>query len=182
MDDEDIFIARCNAAAALSQLLFKDSSVEVGVRSVLRIAEHKGLTWWKIWATMQLLHFASDEPSTQLSSILDREFPTEKGQQRALLLEQHGEEYRAMRLLLSKGSDGGALYNVTDLAGIEKTLVLAEASYCQDADSELASDIRDYVTILQRIKSRVQAFLTAVEMGETPSLPPAPPPAPADEK
>ena len=46
--------ARGIAAYALGMLTHRDSSVEAGVRSVLRIANLRDHAWWQVWAQLQL--------------------------------------------------------------------------------------------------------------------------------
>lgn len=153
------------ATYALSQLLFKDSSVEVGVRSVLRIAEHRGLTWWKLWASLQLLTLDAKTVDEEIAEVVDRDFPAEKAEHRGRLLRDAIEEYNYLRK-----SDDPRCRTSSALPLIKQDCDLAEIAFSQGMKG--GHDIAlGNTEILNRVKNRIQAFLTAVERGETP-LPP----------
>lgn len=168
-DDDEVFSVRFGAAAALSQLLFKDSSVEVAVRSVLRIADHRGLTWWKLWATLQLETLRTETLGEQIAEVLDADFPEVKASQRELTVQQALDEYNYLR-----SSSHSFSRSTAALAVMEKETALTEMAYARDPDG--LDGARQMVLarteILSRIRSRVQYFLSTVERGESPTTPP----------
>jgi hypothetical protein len=163
--DEPSFDPQGFASYSLSQLLFKDSSVEVGVRSVLRIAEHKGLTWWRLWVTLQLTPFNADTLGEDIARIVDEDFPEEKAAHRGNLYTEHFNEYRYLRWDADTRH-----YTVDGLAKLEKITALAEVGYARGHD-DLRMVVFTNADVLSRIKSRVQDFLTAIERGYAPRPP-----------
>lgn len=87
------------------------------------------------------------------------------------MIDEAFQEYGYLRREIGGGD--APMRIVCDLACLEKMLVLDEISYGKNPTPEIYKDMQDMVTILQRVKSRAQAFLTRIELGETPALPPS---------
>lgn len=165
MNEDQTFDSRSAASYALGQLLFKESSVEVGVRSVLRIAEHRGFTWWRVWATLQLVPFNAGTLGEDITRMVKEDFPEEKRGHQASLYGDQFLEYSYLRWQPETEH-----YAVDGIAKLEKLCALAEAAYIRGQD-DLRQIVLMNTEILSRIKSRVQEFLTAIEAGHTPVPP-----------
>jgi hypothetical protein len=160
---ESAFDPQAFASYALSQLLFKDSSVEVGVRSVLRIANYKGLTWWTLWASLQLREFSPETLRADIQAFQD-DFPEEKEAHRDKIVHDQLAEYLDLRHVRDN------LARPFDLASLEKLTEIAQAN-AASGNEQQQSFVIELSTILSRIKSRVQTFLIAIERNEAPTPP-----------
>jgi hypothetical protein len=148
------------AAFGLGQLLQKDSSVESGVRTVLRIATIRGHLWWQAWAFIQLTDFYEPDAMDNVSHRIESAFPD--GERRSDLLDS---AMKAVRRTRQVDSSNPPKYYLADIADLERDLPIFEARLLQKISVNRFAQRDMRRTILNRVKNSVQAYLMAIENG-----------------
>jgi hypothetical protein len=154
--------ARNIAAFSLGQLLQKDSSVESGLRAMLRIATMRGHLWWQAWAFMQLTNFYEPDAMDGVHLLIESAFPD--AERRSGLLESAMASVRETRIV---GASDPPKYYLADVGDLERDLPIFEARLLRKITVERSAQRDMRRTILNRIKNRVQIYLMAIENGAT---------------
>ena len=152
--------ARHIAVYSLGQLLQKDSSVEAGVRAVLRIATMLRHSWWQTWAFIQLTDFYEPDAMDAADRLVEAAFP--EADRRRDLLESAMANVRATRRVeLSEPPE----YYLADISDLERDLPIFEARLMKKISVERFRQRDTRRAILNRVKNRVQIYLMAIENG-----------------
>lgn len=155
--------ARNLAAYALAMLTMKESSVEAGVRAVLRIATLLGQSWWQVWAQLQLTELVDEDTARDsVRPMLEHAFPDQSRR------EQIVELALADMLTTRVTATGSERYYLANIADIEHDLPIYEASLMRaiEVDRLAQCDLRR--AILNRVKNRTQSYLMAIEARSRP--------------
>lgn len=161
MDEEE---TRHLAGYLLGQLLQKDSSVEVGVRGVLRIASLQHHAVWIAWAALQLVDMADESGLAEARTAIEKTFSDSDTQDR--IIQQAKESYD-----FTRASVGNPTPNHSDIGDLERDVAIFETELKREITETRFHQVTERHRILNRVKNSVQKYLMMVEAGKKPSEP-----------
>jgi hypothetical protein len=157
---------RTLAGYLLGQLLQRNSSVEVGVRGVLRIANLMHHTAWVAWASLQLVDMADESGIDEARVAVEHAFPDLSHQER--ILQQAKEAYDSTR-----AGVGDAPAYQADIGDVETDAAIFEADLMREISDQRFRQLASRHRILNKVRNKVQSYLMMIEAGEEPVLPAA---------
>ncbi len=143
------------AQYSLGALIAKKSSVESGVREVLRIATAKGHAVWQAWAMLQLTDMFEDDGLGYAREAISNAFPEAVRQD--TVLHKALEQYNATRL-----APDDTTYRA-DIGDIEHDLIIFQAHLRQKITTTRYAQRDRLRRIVNKVKNQAQDYLITIE-------------------
>ena len=155
MDDAEL---RSLAGYLLGRRLQRNSSVEVGGRGVLRLATLQRHTAWVAWALLQLVDMADESGLGEARAAIEHAFPD-------LLHQEHILTQAKSAYDFTRAGVGDAPAYHADIGDVERDAAVFEAELMREITDKRFRQLAVRHRILNRVKNKVQAYLTMTEAG-----------------